>query len=950
MQAELEQLCAEAGKINDDAGRAAFLHRYPQLFYAEIVEQLAEAVRIAVRVDVPKASTLAEAAVAIAEELGHEEAMGRALRAKANATWFRGDCKSAVDLFQKAAALFEHAENMNELGRTLSSSIQCLALLGEYEAAVRAANRARTIFTSLGETWRVARLEINVANIYHRQNRYSEALAAYEHAYRELLPHRDMEGLGVALHNMAVCLIALDDFSRALEVHTRARNLCNQNDMPLLAAQADYNIAYLFYLRGEYTKALELLRATRDACRKTGDKYHLGLCDLDESDIYLELNLAEEAAEKAHSSLEHFQRLGMNYEATRSQVNLAIAVSLQGNRQRALTLFTEAREMADREPNQVLPSLIDLYRASVLFDCGELERAKQLCRDALRFFESAPLPSKHVLCRLLLGRILLRENDLAGSARECDEALRILTRLDAPILLYQARFLRGQIFEFSGEARQAYAWYQQARAGLETLRSSLQRDELKIGFMRNRLEVYDRLVQLCLNRDFSASCAEEALSYVEAAKSRTLQDLILAGAQPNRADAEEHDADRGVRALRKELNWYYHCLEREQCSAEGISEDRLESLKREAKSREHQLLRLLLDAPLSASIGAALSSSRTATLAEIRTMLPPQAALVEYFALGENIHAAVLLSETLRISPVARVADVAHPLRMLRFQLSKFRLEAAYLARFQAQLMRATQEHLQALYQNLIAPIERLLTVRDLVFVPYGPLHSLPFHALFDGQRYLIDRFSICYEPSASIFFHSHQAKNNHAGPSLIFGVDHPGMPFIREEIEAVANAVADPRVLWGEEATEQALRKYGANCRLIHIATHGYFRQDSPMFSAIRLSDSYLTLYDLYRINLSADLLTLSGCVTGLNFVDEGDELIGLTRGLLYAGARALLLSLWEVDDRSTAEFMAEFYGELALQRRKADALRTATLRLRERFSHPYYWAPFKLIGKAFN
>ncbi len=950
MQAELEELCADAGKAADDASRRAFLRRYPQLLDAHVVEQLAEAVRTAVRVDIPKASRLAEMALAIARELGDEEAMGRALRAKANAMWFMGDCRSAVDSFEEAAGLFERAGNMNEVGRTLSSSIQSMALLGEYEAAFHAAERAREIFTNLGETWRVARLSINVANIYHRQNRYAEALSAYERAYRELLPYKDMEGVGVALHNMAVCLIALDDFSGALELYRRVRNVCAQQEMPLLVAQADYNIAYLHYLQGEYTKALELLRVTRETCRQNGDNYHLGLCDLDQSEIYLELNLVEEAAEMAQISLDHFRHLGMNYEACRSQVNLAIAVSLQGNAKRALELFAGAKEMAQREDNRVLPSLIDLYRALVLFDQAEFTKAEELCRDALNFFRSASLPSKHVLCRLLLSRILLRAGDSEGSTRECEAALNILGKLDAPILLYQAHFLRGQILESTGEGELAYARYQEARSGLETLRSSLQRDELKIGFMRNRLEVYARLVQLCLHRDSSEASAEEALWYIEAAKSRTLQDLILSGAQPSRPDTGDHESDRQVRSLRKELNWYYHCMEREQYSAEGASENRLQTLKRQATACEHQLLRFLLEAPASATVGAALQSSRTATLGEIRHTLGAEAALVEYFAIDGQIHAAVISAKSLQILPVARTAEVTHRLRMLQFQLSKFSLDQAYVARFETALLRATQGHLKALYDDLVAPIEDLLAHRDLAIVPYGPLHSVPFHALFDGQRYLVDKFSICYEPSASILAYCCRERSLGTRPSLIIGVDDPGMPFIRQEIEAVAKVVPQPRVLWGTEATEEALREYGANSQVIHIASHGSFRRDSPMFSSIRLADSYLSLYDLYRTNLPADLLTLSGCVTGLDFVDEGDELIGLTRGLLYAGARSLLLSLWDVDDRSTSDFMQKFYRELANGSRKADALRTAMLQLRERYAHPYYWAPFKLIGRAFN
>ncbi len=156
------------------------------------------------------------------------------------------------------------------------------------------------------------------------------------------------------------------------------------------------------------------------------------------------------------------------------------------------------------------------------------------------------------------------------------------------------------------------------------------------------------------------------------------------------------------------------------------------------------------------------------------------------------------------------------------------------------------------------------------------------------------------------------------------------------------------PELLLGPDATESNLRSKGRESTLIHIATHGYFRQDNPMFSSIRLADSYLSLYDLYHMALPAELLTLSGCATGVNVVAEGDELVGLVRGLLFAGAKSLLLSLWDVDDRSTAEFMGMFYRHLKREPRKARALQAAMLELRLRYPHPYFWAPFKLTGTA--
>src|SRR6476659_4168979 len=138
MEEQLLELCAELGTLPDEESRTAFLNRSPQLLQSAVVTDLAEAVRRKVRVDLPEAFGLAEAAVAIARRLQDEEAMALSLRAKANASWLMGQCRSAVDLFREAALLFERAGNINELGRTLSTSIQSLAFLGEYENAFSA--------------------------------------------------------------------------------------------------------------------------------------------------------------------------------------------------------------------------------------------------------------------------------------------------------------------------------------------------------------------------------------------------------------------------------------------------------------------------------------------------------------------------------------------------------------------------------------------------------------------------------------------------------------------------------------------------------------------------------------------------------------------------------------------------------------------------------------------
>jgi CHAT domain-containing protein len=232
--------------------------------------------------------------------------------------------------------------------------------------------------------------------------------------------------------------------------------------------------------------------------------------------------------------------------------------------------------------------------------------------------------------------------------------------------------------------------------------------------------------------------------------------------------------------------------------------------------------------------------------------------------------------------------------------------------------------------------------------VPHGVLHYLPFHALLDDGGYLIDSFTISYAPSASVFAHCQEKSMPATGRPLIMGVPDAQAPLILKEVRAVADILPESELIVGSAANEQTLRDKGLQTRLIHIATHGRFRQDNPMFSGIRLGDAYLSLYDLYQLKLNADLVTLSGCATGMNVVTPGDELLGLVRGLLFAGAHSVLLSLWDVHDQSTADFMAFFYRRLQGTNDKASALQGAMIELRERYPHPYHWAPFTLTGKV--
>jgi CHAT domain-containing protein len=308
----------------------------------------------------------------------------------------------------------------------------------------------------------------------------------------------------------------------------------------------------------------------------------------------------------------------------------------------------------------------------------------------------------------------------------------------------------------------------------------------------------------------------------------------------------------------------------------------------------------------------------------------------------------VLGPDCLSIVPVSLASRVRHLLRLLQFQLSKFRLGPDYVRTFEDALHAAALKHLGELHAELLAPLRDLVAGRRLVIVPHDFLHYVPFHALHDGSRYLVDECVVSYAPSASVHHLCSTKSVLRDGHSLVLGVPDPAIPFIVDEVRAVAAALPRPRLLLGEEASEENLRRHGPGSRFVHIATHGLFRYDNPMFSSLRLGDSRLSLFDLYQLDLHAELVTLSGCGTGLNVVEGGDELMGLVRGLLYAGARTALVTLWDVSDESTSEFMKRFYRRLPQGSGVAAALRDTMQDLRKDFPHPYYWAPFVLVGSA--
>jgi CHAT domain-containing protein len=387
-----------------------------------------------------------------------------------------------------------------------------------------------------------------------------------------------------------------------------------------------------------------------------------------------------------------------------------------------------------------------------------------------------------------------------------------------------------------------------------------------------------------------------------------------------------------------------------------------------AVERKERLVRELLRAtPTQRGLG----SDAVPELHELSTRLPARTALVEYFAGPDELSAMLIANGDVVTGMRVRMAreEVEHYVQALVSLVStppETRMEVADdQLRISDQRGRShAAGRLGAiLHKALIAPFAEILTeIDDLVIVPYGGLHRLPFVLLGD-ERLLIEDHRITYQPSASVMLASSMGDAGDALPGNVAVFANPlagfaglELPFTEAEADAI-QTVTGAAVARGGHATVAAFLDACGRYDTLHIATHATFDESRPLLSAVMLAgtdnqgDSTadpLAVYRLYGLRLRARLIVLSACQTSTSDLRPGEELEGLVRGFLAAGARSVVGTLWRIDDEATSALMGRFYELLGAKRSVGDALRDAQLELRgtEWYSDPYYWSPYVLHG----
>ncbi len=374
-----------------------YLRRHKDLCTPQTVVGFCRRAAGLLRMDLPLARRMVAAAGSVAEALGDSASTARAERARAQLHHIQAEYSLAVEGYANSVAHYEAAGEDVQAAITRSSALHVLALLGRFELAESWAESSRELFSKIGDRVRLARLDANVAVVLHRQHDFEEALRLSLRAYERLRAQGTSQDVAVTLRNMLVCHVGLRNITMALDLFERAREFADRHRFRRLVLEAEYNIAYVHQMTGDYERAIHLYERTRASFRDWGDAFHEASCDLDQSEAYLDLNELADAESLARKALRRLEGLKVGQECGRSLVHLAIVAGCRGEATEALRLLDRSREVFGSCGDSVWERLNEVYRALVLEQSGRLPRALEIAGAAREASRSDVNPTRRAV-------------------------------------------------------------------------------------------------------------------------------------------------------------------------------------------------------------------------------------------------------------------------------------------------------------------------------------------------------------------------------------------------------------------------------------------------------------------------------------------------------------------------------------------------------------------------
>jgi CHAT domain-containing protein/Tfp pilus assembly protein PilF len=754
-------------------------------------------------------------------------------------------------------------------------------------------------------------------------SQYAQALEYYQQSLRIAQEIGDRAGEGTTLHNMGVVYYSLSQYAQALEYYQQSLGI--QREIGDRAGEGTilHNMGGVYDSLGQYEQALDTFQQSLAIAQEIGDRTVEGATLNGIGSVYDRLGQYEQALGHYRQSLTIRKEIGDQAGEATTLNNIGSVYDSLGQYEQALDTYQRSLTIAHEIGDQIVEGATLNGIGAVYDRLGQYEQALGYYQQSLTIVQ-----------------------EISYRAGEGPSLLNI-----------------GDIYARLGRPKQALDTYQQAMEQLETVRARAGSEQGRAGFIAQYADLYRRAVDLFHRQNQEG----EAFFTTERGRARAFLDSLATGqvrlSDDDAADllAQEQERYAHRQAIRLELA--------EARAADPPDLDRVVDL--EAGLAEAEAAYQAVQDAIAAR-GAELAAlvpgrgqNYVLGVSQVQELLDEQTTLISYFVLEDKTLAFIIARNSFdTISLEVTPEELVTQIRAFRDFPS---LDTAY------------PDSAVTLYNWLIEPLKEHLTTPHLTVIPHSVLHYLPFAALTDGERYLIDDYVLTTLPSASAlpFIQENARRSATSGqlPLILgnpttgdydatasFATERDGLgslPFAEKEAKAIA-ALYGVEPLLGEDATEGKVRERASEAGILHLAAHGFYNPVAPLSSLVALApddpsagsgqaayDGWLTVGEVYGLDLShADLVVLSACQTNLGELSEGDELVGLTRAFIFAGTPTVVASLWSVDDESTALLMERFYTHLRGGMGKAKSLRQAQLEVREEYPNPYYWAGFVLSG----
>ena len=880
--------------------------------------------------DAEHALASANALISHLETADSGDLAARAMRAASTATAYLGHHEDSIQLTRLAREKAQISNHPVEAARALVAGMQALCKTGRIDEAITDGEQARIELLEAKEPILAARVDLNLGSVLKVRGEIEQAMVHLGRVI-DVLPEDDPIRPH-ALNTVGECRLVLDDHVGADAAFKDAADLLGE-DGGLATAIIIGNRADVAAREGRLQEAIDLYADARQRCAALGAQGQVARLMVEAAEALEHSGLLDEALAELESALPMLEAAELAFETARG----LLAMGRLHLRARRHELACECLHSATLKfhalGNNLLANRSLLAAAEACILTQRLDEAAvrlaMVARDIDGPFDKALLAHHE-------GLLHEAKDDFPAALQSAQAAYQFAEPLQIQPLLVDLKARLSQLLRKTGKLDAAIESGRVATEKADAIRSGFQGNRLRAAFLASRIAAHESYVAALIESG-SEKNTQLAFETVERARSRGLIERIsqhLDGMDLRTTN------DSDVTKIRTRLNALYAAL-----ANDGFEDQRrLQSTQRQ---REIDALEIKLDRRLVELEQAAPAIDLPLSTDDVFASLPKGTALIEYFLAGGRMIAFTILDSSLQVTQFdVPENNLENLVTELHFQCRR-RLRGEPGPMVEERMQTSCDSILQQLHDSIVAPLpKKVREANRWLVIPHGPLVAVPFHALMDGNTYLLDRTTIATAPSAAAAIRLADAKDRGEG-TLVATVGDELAPSIREEGDAVAAIYSDAQRIEENSATASAVLDALTRVRIAHIACHGRFLAGSPRSSGLRLADRWLTVRDIHELKASPPIVILSGCETGLHPRDGADELLGLTRGFAAGGSRAVVASLWSVHDAASTRLMTRMHQHLANKYRKPDfyvssALRDAQLELRSERPHPAFWAPF--------